>query len=422
MWSPKPPDLAESAKRHMRILQLCKKFPYPLKDGEAIAVTYLSRALRDLGCEITLLCMNTTKHYTDIKNLPAEFDHYKAIHCTPLDNSINAMDAFKNLFSDSSYHIERFISKPFQDKLIEILRTQSFDIVQLETLYLSPYVATIKAHSDAQVVMRAHNVEHEIWDRITNNTQFWPKRWYLSHLTKKLRNFEVNRLNDYDFLIALTDRDLKRFKKLGYRNGAMASPIGIEAANYISHKNGKDQDAFSLCFIGSLDWMPNIEGLNWFLTKVWPQVHAQHPEIKLHVAGRNTPRSLLNLRAPNVVIHGEVPDAADFIGRYSAMVVPLFSGSGMRVKILEGMALGKLVITTTLGKEGIEAKNKEELLIADSTEQFLEAISYAQSDCKIPDEIGTSARNFVVSRFNNRQIAEQLYEIYEELMVNGHAH
>lgn len=406
----------------MRILQLCKKFPYPLMDGEAIAVTYLSKALRDLGCEITLLCMNTTKHYTDIDKLPADFDHYKAIHCTPLDNSINAMDAFKNLFSESSYHINRFISRPFQEKLIEILRTQTFDIVQLETLYLAPYVDTIKAHSDAHVVMRAHNVEHEIWDRISNNTQFWPKRWYLTHLTKKLRNFEVNRLNDYDFLVALTDRDLKMFKKLGYKNGAMASPIGIEAADYINQGVKIKPRDFSLCFIGSLDWMPNIEGLNWFLTRVWPKIHERFPDVKLHVAGRNTPRSLYNLNLPNVIIHGEVPNAARFISNHTAMVVPLFSGSGMRVKILEGMALGKLVITTTLGKEGIAARDREELIIADDADAFVDAVAYCRNEQNRPQAIGENARSFVKDQFDNKRIAQRLFEIYEDLTVHGHAH
>ena len=84
----------------MKILQLCKKFPYPLKDGEAIAVTYLSQALRDMGCDITLLCMNTTKHYTNLDKLPDDFDHYEEIICTDLDNKIKPLEAFSNLFSN----------------------------------------------------------------------------------------------------------------------------------------------------------------------------------------------------------------------------------------------------------------------------------------------------------------------------------
>jgi glycosyltransferase involved in cell wall biosynthesis len=408
----------------MKILQLCKKFPYPLKDGEAIAVTYLSKALRNLGCEITLLSMNTIKHYTHIEDLPDDFDHYKAIHWTTLDNTINPMDAFMNLFSGTSYHVERFVSKTFKQKLIEVLESEEFDIIQLETLYLAPYVETIKNHSDAQVVMRAHNVEHEIWDRISQNTLFLPKKWYLTHLTRKLRNYEVNHLNDYDFLVALTDRDLTQFKRLGYKNGAMAAPIGIDTSQYgrITPTKSDAKKDFTLCFIGSLDWMPNIEGLNWFLLKVWPLIRVRFPDVTLHVAGRNTPSSLLNLDMENVIVHGEVADAADFIGRHTAMVVPLFSGSGMRVKILEGMALGKVIITTSMGMEGIDAIDKQHLLVADSPEEFVRAVGYCKSEPEIVEVIGHNALDFVGEKFNNKQLAVRLYEIYEEMSVHRHVH
>src|SRR5690606_5482476 len=148
-------------------------------------------------------------------------------------------------------------SQPFRRKLIDLLTQKTFDIIQLETLYLAPYVETIKHYSQAQIVMRAHNVEHEIWERIAQNTRFFPKKWYLSHLTRKLRNYEVARLNDYDFLLALTDRDLRKFKKLGYRNGAMASPIGLEPGKYLVKDTPRaDRHPLRLCFIGSLDWMP----------------------------------------------------------------------------------------------------------------------------------------------------------------------
>lgn len=106
----------------MKILQLCKKFPYPLKDGESIAVTYLSNALHNLGCEISLLSMNTSKHYMEISDLPSDFNHYKEIHVTALDNSIKTLDAFKNLFSSDSYHVSRFICPDFRNKLIELLK------------------------------------------------------------------------------------------------------------------------------------------------------------------------------------------------------------------------------------------------------------------------------------------------------------
>lgn len=398
----------------MKILQLCKKFPYPLKDGESIAVTYLSNALADQGCEITLLSMNTTKHYTDVSQLPEEFNHYKEIHVTKLDNSLNVIDAFKNLFSKDSYHVSRFICSDFEQKLIELLTENQYDVVQLETLYLAPYIETIKKHSNAIITMRAHNVEYEIWDRISSNTKFLPKKWYLKYLTSKLKRFELSHLNDYDYLIAVSDRDLKEFKKLGYKNGAMASPIGLNVNNYfnISPKQVVSQD---ICFIGALDWMPNMEGLLWFLDNVWPQVTEIFPDLKFHVAGRNTPDSLLKMNRKNVIIHGEVDNAIDFISSYNAMIVPLFSGSGMRVKILEGMALGKTVISTTLGMEGIGAEDGQHLLIADTPNSFIEAISTIVNDSNLNATIGANARQFVEDFYDHNHNAQKLLQKYKEL-------
>jgi glycosyltransferase involved in cell wall biosynthesis len=238
-----------------------------------------------------------------------------------------------------------------------------------------------------------------------------------------LRNYEIANLNNYDFLLALTERDLKMFKKLGYKNGAMASPIGLETSKYIVKKHEKPSlQEFSLCFIGSLDWMPNIEGLDWFLHKVWPLITRQYPGVSLHVAGRNTPKSLFNTALKNVVIHGEVPNASEFISRYDAMVVPLFSGSGMRVKILEGMALGKVVISTSLGKEGIEAQDKIEIIVADDAAAFADAIGYCLNKPRSLEFIGENARDFVKSHFNNLEITQRLFGIYQQLVEGQHVH
>ena len=153
----------------MKILQLCKKFPYPLKDGESIAVSYLSKALHKQGCEISLLSMNTSKHYTDVSALPADYNQYEQIEVVDVDNSIKISEAFLNLFSKESYHVSRFISKEFEAKLVEMITCTDYDVIQLETLYLTPYIDIIKKHSNAIVAMRAHNIEHEIWDRITHS-------------------------------------------------------------------------------------------------------------------------------------------------------------------------------------------------------------------------------------------------------------
>ncbi|MFZ1752049.1 MAG: glycosyltransferase family 4 protein [Saprospiraceae bacterium] len=397
----------------MKILQLCKKFPYPLKDGESIAVTYLSNALNNLGCEVSLLSMNTSKHYVDLADLPSDFNHYKEIHVTALDNTVSISGAIKNLFSGESYHVSRFICPDFRIKLIELLQANQYDVVQLETLYLAPYLDVIKQHSKALVTMRAHNVEFEIWERITSNTKFLPKRWYLNYLTNKLKRYELAHLNKYDYLVSVSDRDLKKFKALGYKNGAISSPIGLDLKNYRTPSNTTDIN--DMCFIGALDWVPNMEGLMWFIDKVWPALSSRFPNLKFHVAGRNTPDSLKNLNIENIIVHGEVDNAVDFVDTYRMMIVPLFSGSGMRVKILEGMALGKIVITTTLGKEGIQAEDGKHILIADTPQAFMHQISSVLSGQVPQSQISDSARKFVEDHYDHGVNAGKLLDRYKSL-------
>lgn len=401
----------------MKILQLCKKFPYPLKDGESIAVTTLSRALRELGCQVSLLAMNTHKHFFNSNGCPEALSHYKDIFKVPVDNRVKPTEAFLNLFSRESYHIARFISPAFQRQLIEVLKNNTYDLIQLETPYLSPYISTIRKYSDALIAMRAHNVEHEIWERIAENTAFFPKRWYLKHLARKLCRYEVEQLKQYDILVAITQRDLDFFRKLGYRKAAVVAPIGVRSEAY-----QPDYDSYrrplSLSFIGSLDWMPNQEGLQWFINQVWTSLEKKYPNLELHIAGRNTPEDLKHkLAGKNVFVHGEVPDAHQFINNHSLMVVPLLSGSGMRAKILEGMALGRVVLTTSVGLEGIAARPGREVLVADAPEQFVSHIESCLLQGPQLERMGRQACNFVASQYDSLSIARRLLDSYLALTV-----
>ena len=400
----------------MKILQLCKKFPFPLKDGESIAITSLARSLAEQGCEVTLLAMNTRKHYFNLNSTPNALSHYEDIYATDLDNRIKVSDAFWNLFSKESYHIQRFINADFEKKLITILKKEEFDVVQLETLYLAPYISTIRKYSDAIIAMRSHNVEHEIWERITENTSFLPKRLYLKHLTQKLKRYEIEVQNQYDLLIPISRRDEQKFKSFGYNGTSKVTPIGVDSDRYSPDYDSYRKD-ISISFIGSLDWMPNQEGLKWFLDKVWGKLSKRNPNLSLHIAGRNTPKWIAQLKRKNVKVYGEVPCAHKFINEHSIMVVPLLSGSGMRAKILEGMSLGKVVLTTPIGLEGIHAKNKKEVLIAETVAEFEKAINYCYQNKNKLERIGRRAKEFVSTSYDSDELAKDLIKEYSSLMV-----
>ncbi len=400
----------------MNILLLCKKFPYPVKDGESLAITHLSQAMHVLGCKMSLLAMNTTKHHFKAQEFPSTLKHFSSIELVDIDTDIKIKDALLNLLSKDSYHISRFVNDKFEQKLQKILQRETFDIIQLETLYLAPYIPIIRKYSQAKVVMRSHNVEHEIWERITSNTHFFLKKWYLAHLTQKLKTFEIQQCNQYDVLAAITQRDLEKYKKLGFHKRGIAIPIGIEKIKYQAEYAAYEKP-LSIAFIGSLDWMPNIEGLTWFLEHIWESIIAEFPKMTLHIAGRNTPQWLKDKKQNNVIIHGEVEDAVTFINEHPLMVVPLKSGSGMRVKILEAMALGRTTITTSVGVEGIHATHQKNILIANTQKEFLEAIRYAVQHQNQLYKIGEAAEQFIEKEFDNISIAQKLLQ--EFYLITG---
>lgn len=399
----------------MRILQLCHKFPWPLKDGAAIASTYMAKAFAELDHEVTLLAMNTSKHWFDTTELPHDFDHYAGIETVYVNNHIRPLPALLNLLSKKSYHVERFDNADFAEKLSFILQNNSFDIVQLESLYLTPYIPVIRQHSTALVVLRAHNVEHEIWERVAEKSNPL-KKWYLQKITPRLRQYEIEHLNDYDLVAGISKRDVEQFRTLGLHKPATVTPIGLDCRDYQADYSSFNRP-LSLSFIGSLDWMPNQEGLRWFLDEIWlPVLAPAFPELTFHIAGRTAPRWLRELDLERVTFHGEVPSSPDFLNEHSVMVVPLLSGGGMRAKILEGMAVGKVVLSTGIGMEGIDARHRKECLLADAPEDFLKAVRWCYEQGAGLADLGRSAQAFCHDRYDNLEVGRRLLETYGNLM------
>ena len=236
---------------------------------------------------------------------------------------------------------------------------------------------------------------------------------YWKSVAEKLQRYEQKYLNEYDLVLALTGRDLKLLKKEGLKKPSYVIPIGLDVRNYKPDFSCYKKPP-TIGFIGSLDWMPNQEGLKWFLEKVWVEIIKLYPKAELHIAGRNTPKWVEKIDQTGVVIHGEVPNSIEFINRHSIMIVPLFSGSGMRVKILEGMALGKVVVTTEMGLEGIDAIDYEEVLVSNSKEGFLYNISNCFKKSETLPAIGHNAQELAAQKYDNLQIGKKLVTIYKE--------
>lgn len=399
----------------MNILQLTNKMPYPAKDGGSIATLNLSKGFVNNGNRVTILSMNTSKHFFEKKDIPTELTDKINFKTVYVETSINFTDALSNLlFSKLPYNAVRFIDDNYRNKLINILKTVDFDIVQLEGIYLAPYIETIKKYSNSKIVLRAHNIEHEIWKRVSANETNAVKKKYLSVLSGRIKKFEESYINKYDLLVPITVRDLEVFNKMGNKKPAFVSMTGIDTTAIIS--NTDDVEFPSIFHIGALDWAPNQEGLLWFFNNVWGNLSKKFPNVNIYIAGRNAPQSLIDKinKQPNTVFLGEVEDAYSFMNSKAIMIVPLYSGSGMRIKIIEGMALNKTIVSTKIGAEGIPVENGKNILLANSAQEFSTAIEKLIANRDLFNKIGKNAKKFIVENYDNDTILLNLIDFYNK--------
>lgn len=401
----------------MKILQLCNKPPVPAIDGGCIAMNNITRGLIDAGHQLKLLTIVTQKHPLLLDKLPKEYIEKTNIEGVFVDTSLNVVDAFSALITSDSYNISRFFSPDFDRILTRLLQKEKFDIIHLESLFMTPYIATIRRNSKAKIVLRSHNLEFMIWERMAAGTKNFAKKNYLKLLAKQLRKYEFNILNQVDGVAAISTEDGKKYHHSKCTKPIVTIPFGIDLEHY---KYDQSKEEFpSLFHIGAMDWTPNLEGIEWFLNHIWPHINQKFPELKFYLAGRKMPESLLKAKHKNFIVIGEVDNANKFISSKSIMVVPLLTAGGIRVKIIEAMALGKSVISTSIGAHGIDYVENENLFIADKKEQFIKAIEYLISDHEHHLKTGRQARQLVEEKYDNKKLTQELVDFYHHLINTG---
>jgi glycosyltransferase involved in cell wall biosynthesis len=404
----------------MKVLQLCHRIPFPANDGGNIAMLAMADGLVSQGARVKMLALNTLKHWVDPESLPSKITSDYQLESVRIDTSVRAQDALLNLFSGESYNVKRFYSDAFESKLSEVLKNDTFDVILLESLFMAPYIETAREFSKAKIVLRSHNVEHVIWQRLAANEKNPLKKFYLRILSKRLRKYEIETLVDIDAMLPITYEDKSFFSKLGFRKPMLTVPVGIDMSQYADQ--AEESSTLCLFHIGSMDWRPNYEGVTWFLQEVWPLIHKKFPALKLFLAGRNFPEEIIARKDPNVFCEGEVKDAQAFMQGKQIMVVPLKSGGGMRVKIVQGLALGKTIISTSVGAEGIDYTNEKNILIADTPAAFVSAVERCLADKSFCFNIGREARNLAIVNYSNEMIGKKVVSFLQVLATKSQRH
>ena len=396
----------------MNILLLCNKSPYPALEGGPMAMNSIVTGLLEAGHRVKILAVNSKKFNVTIDDIPEDYRNKTGIELIDVDLRVRPLQAFKNLFSKKSYHVERFISKDFTSRLTEVLKADTYDVVQLETLYMAPYVETIRQYSKAVVVLRAHNVEHLIWERIAKGTRFFLKRAYINHLARTLKNYELTAISKVDGIAAITRKDAAFFRKY-CATATIDIPFGVYPEDFTPSSEVAGRPSFY--HIGSMNWIPNEEGIGWFIDECLDAVVAKVPDFVFHLAGRNMPSWLKEMKNPHIDVVGEVPDAKAFVASHNVAIVPLLSGSGIRIKIIESMALGKTVITTMVGAEGILYDEDTNIIIVENKAQMAEAVRRINENPAMAEAIGRAARQLVEDVYDNRKLTERLLLFYSQI-------
>ena len=372
----------------------------------------VAAGLARAGHRVTVLALNTPKHHQPATVLDHLGPNVRLV-TVDVDTRLSPVKALRNLFSSPlPYNVERFVSEAVEQRLAELLRDEPVDAVQVEGTFVAWYVDVLhRLAPSVPLVLRAHNVEYTIWQMLAGREGNPLKRLYLTHLARRLRRFEEQVLPRFAAVAAITEPDQQRLRRLGCPEPVVFVPAGVDLSRFQWDPAIRPRPR-TLFMIGSLNWLPNLEGLDWFLREVWPEARRQYPELELHLAGKDTPARIQQLQLPGVTVHGFVESAQRFMQEYELMLVPLLSGGGMRVKIIEGMALGKCILSTGLGAEGIHVRSGFDVVLGDTPAEWLDYLGRYYRGELGQAAIGAEAARTIARLYDNRRVVESFLDLY----------
>lgn len=390
--------------------------PFPLRDGGAISIHNTALGLMNQNVDVKIVAINTPRNPVDSAIIPDKFKKRTGFEFVIVDTRVNYADAFINLFSSDSYFVTRFFSKDFENRLIKLLKETKFDIVLLEHVYMGLYIKTIRTHSRSVIILRPQNVESQVWMRYAEGVLNPVKRKYLKIITERLMKFEKDVTSSVDGIIAISPGDALTFKKWAPEVPVETIPVGIDFRRYEKYDFNRQYEKFPVFYhLGSMDWLPNYQGVEWFVNKVVPFVREVYPEFSFRIAGKNMSFKFKQWQNESLIVDGEVEDPIEYQSDKAVMIVPLLSGSGIRVKIIEGMAIGKTIISTSIGAEGIPYKNGVNILIADSKEEFLEKILQCANSQEFCRKTGKNASLLAMENFDINKTAGEMIRFFKSV-------
>ena len=381
----------------MKILHFTNKPIYPVIDGGCVAMKNTLDLLSVMQGEneIVHFTLATHKHPFNKGTYPKNRKY--TLYFQEIDTTIKTLDLIKSLKAFTPYNVQRFFDSSVVETLQDIIELHKIEVVLLESIYLLPY---LKHLHKVKVIVRTHNIEWKLWQDRAKGESNWLKKIYSKHLSQQLKNYESVALRNVDHVLSISNSDAEWFEKLLPNTSVLQTSIEVstEPANY---------ELNDFYFLGAADWPPNLEALNWLLTEVLAE---KNFDFQIHIAGKNLDPKLYKDH-PNVTNHGEINNADVFIKNHGIALIPLQTGGGVKMKVLEALKHGKPCITTNEGMRGLTLKNQENVLVANSAKEFLEAMKQLNQNESLRKAIGEGGKRFLNDNFAPDKEAQKLFEI-----------
>lgn len=399
----------------MKILQISPHLGVPQNTGANISVFGITKYLSLLGHEVDFVSYR--KNF-DAEAAKRELNRF----CEPIILDVQTRNkiipALMNFFSSVPYNISKYISDELREYLDEYFKKSKPDIVHVDHLHMAWVIDFIREISDVPIVLREHNLEMNIMKRFAERRNNVFIRKYAAYQAEKLRKYEIKYCKKFDKCIMITSVDEDQLNRMTGSVATKTIEAGVEE-ELLSIKR-KDPIPFSLFHVGSLDWYPNFEGLEWFLSRIMPELVKLNSSIKLFIYGSGTKKIKLkeNIRR-NVELIGFVENLTEQILDKDLMIVPLRIGSGIRLKILEMLGMGMNIISTSIGKEGIKAEDTKHILIADSELAFVQRIMEYFKGQYDKEGMSLSAKDLIREYYTWPIIAKKFEDEYLSLIAKN---
>lgn len=400
----------------MKILQIASRFPYPPDDGGRIGIWNITRQFVEQGHQVWLVTFwedgVTKEHISYLQSYVTKFTVLPKLQF-PLWRYI------LSTFDRVPVHIRKRKGK-WLEKIAKKLQKEAaeYDVIHADGTGMIFFASLLGKSTGKPVGVRMHNVEWVIWHRYSQRYPQWhPANWYLRRQAKLLRKWEGLLLQDVDIIFPITEPDAQRISEFGIQKPMVVVPAGVDPY-YWQRDPGAQRQYEHGILAANFEWKPNLEGMQWFLKSVYP--HTSH-SLVFHICGKKSEqiRTLHTPLSSQIHIHGYVPDIRLLMSRCGFLFAPLRTGGGMRIKILEAMAMELPVVTTTVGAEGIEVGENEGLFRVDDPKVFADILSFLARSPDEVEKLGRRAREFVMEEYTWEKQVRILLKSYEQLIESS---